>query len=284
MGNEMDAKGVKICKIQTVSAYLPMVDEADADAEFYGAVSENDEDVYAVCDQDEVVGLSYMSGDVKGFLYVYIFPQYRNRGYGRAAVRLSERQMGSSKLESIATCYDINNEAAREFAAACGFVKEFSSAYMKYKGELFEEKMLPVRQYRDEDYGEAQKLSAEAFHQMRLSTGCFPDSVPEAPSAAMRQQWADTAEERYVYVLGDEIVGYAHIDGGELSCVAIKTSRQGEGLGRVFVKFLVNKLLGKGCREPFLYCVVGNKARRLYDSLGFRETARGEYAKKRVKA
>lgn len=284
MQSELDVKDVKICKTQTVSEYLPMMNEEDADAEFYGAVSENDEDVYAVCDQDEVVGLSYMIGGAEGFLYVYIFPQYRNRGYGWAAARMSERRMDSSKLESVTTCYDRNNEAAREFARACGFVKEFSSAYMKYKGELFEEKILPVRQYRDEDYGEAQKLSAEAFHQMRLGTGCFPDSIPEEPSAEMRQHWADTAEERYVYVLGDEIVGYAHIDGAELSCVAIKVARQGEGLGREFVQFLVNRLLEKGYNEPFLYCVVGNKARHLYDSLGFRKAACGEYAKKRMKA
>lgn len=284
MQHEMNIKDVKICKIQTASEYLPMMDQEDADAEFYGAVSENDADVYAVCAQDKVVGLSYMSGDVKGFLYVYIFPQYRNRGYGQAAVRLSERRMDSLKWESVTTCYEMNNGRARKFARACGFVKEFSSAYMKYNGKSFEEKLPPVRQYRDEDYGEAQRLSAEAFHQMRLSTGCFPDSVPETPSAAMRQHWADTAEDRYVYVLGDEIVGYAHIDGAELSCVAIKTARQGQGLGREFVKFLVNKLLGEGHREPFLYCVVGNKARRLYDSLGFREAACSEYAKKRVKA
>ena len=284
MGNEMDAKDVKICKIQAVSAYLPMVDKADADAEFYGAVSENDEDVYTVCAQDEVVGLSQIVSDTEGFLYVYIFPRYRNRGYGRAAAGLLERRLDTSKMKDITTCYDVNSEAARKFAEACGFKKEFSSAYMRYKGGAFEEKPLPVRQYRDEDYGEAQRLSAEAFHQMRLSTGCFPDSAPEKPSAEMRQRWAETADERYVYVLGDEIVGYAHIDGGELSCVAIKIARQGEGLGREFVQFLVNRLLEKGYREPFLYCVVGNKARHLYDSLGFREAACGEYAKKRVKA
>lgn len=283
MERKMDGKDVEIRKIQAVSEYLPMMDRGDADAEFYGAVAENDEEVYAVCVWDSVVGLCCISGDADGFLYVYIFPQYRGHGYGRAAVRTAERQMCSPNLESITTCYDINNETAREFAKMCGYRKGFSSAYMKYQGGLFEEKPLPVRPYRDEDYAEAQTLSAEAFHQMRVGTGCFPDSVPEGPSAEMRRLWAETAEERYVYVLGDEIVGYGHIDGAELSCVAIKTSRQGEGLGRGFVQFLVNRLLEKGHNEPFLYCVVGNKARRLYDSLGFQEAARGEYAKKRVK-
>ena len=283
MGTEVGGKDVEIRRIPAVSEYLPMVKREDADAEFYGAVAENDEEIYAVCGRNTVVGLACISGDADAFLYVYVFPRYRGRGYGRAAVRAIEGQMRSPNLESITTCYASGSEAAREFAEVCGYVRGFSSAYMKYRGGPFEEKPLPVRQYRDEDYGEAQRLSAEAFHQMRVGTGCFPDSVPETPSAEMRRHWAETAGERYVYVLEDELVGYAHIDGAELSCVAIKISRQGQGLGREFVKFLVNRLLEKGHREPFLYCVVGNKARHLYDSLGFREAARGEYAKKRVK-
>lgn len=283
MEHEMDGKGVEIRRIQAVSEYLPMMDRGDADPEFYGAVAENDEEIYAVRARDTVVGLCCISGDADGFLYVYIFPRYRGRGYGWAAVGRAEGKMRSPNLESITTCYDCGNEAAREFARACGYVRGFSSAYMKYQGGPFEEKPLPVRQYRDEDYAQAQKLSAEAFHQMRVGTGCFPDSVPEVPSAEMRRHWADTAGERYVYVLEDELVGYADLDGAELSCVAIKISRQGQGLGKAFVRFLVNRLLEKGHGEPFLYCVVGNKARRLYDSLGFREAACGEYAKKRMK-
>lgn len=284
MGSEIGGKGVELRRIQAVSEYLPMVDREDADGEFYDAVAENGEEIYAVCVRDSAVGLCCASGGgADGFLYVYIFPPHRGRGYGREAVRMAEGRMRSPKLESITTCYDCGNEAARKFARVCGYVRGFSSAYMKYQGGPFEEKPLPVRRYRDEDYAQAQKLSAEAFHQMRVGTGCFPDSVPEAPSAEMRRHWADTAAERYVYVLEDELVGYADLDGAELSCVAIKISRQGQGLGKAFVQFLVNRLLEKGHREPFLYCVVGNKARRLYDSLGFRETARGEYAKKRMK-
>lgn len=283
MQNEMDAKGVRIREIQTASEYLSMIDAGDADAEFYGAVSENDEDVYAVCRQDEIVGLSYICEEANAFLYVYIFPKYRNQGYGRAAARMSERRLDASKLRDITTCYDVNSETARKFAEACGFKKEFSSAYMEYTGGAFEERPLPIRQYRDEDYAQAQKLSAEAFHKMRVGTGCFPNSAPEEPSAEMRRHWADTAGDRYVYVLGDEIVGYACLDGGELSCVAIKISRQGKGLGKGFVRFLVNRLLEKGYGKPYLYCVVGNKARFLYDSLGFREAACGEYAKKCVR-
>ena len=130
---------------------------------------------------------------------------------------------------------------------------------------------------------EAQVLNAEAFHKMGLETGWFPKSVPESPSAEMRELWKNTADERYVYVLDDEIIGYAHIDGTELADVSIKISHQGKGYGTKFIKFLLNILLEKGYNEPFLYCVVGNKARCLYESLGFKEVTCNEYAKKNLK-
>ncbi len=271
-----------IDKIQFASKYLPYINVEDADAEFYEAVSENDEDIYAIYYMNEVVGLSNIIDDVWGFLYIYIFPQYRRKGYGKVAVRLSEERMNASKLRNITTCYFANDKVACEFAKACGYIKEFSSAYMKYDGGPFEEKILPIRQYKDEDFAEAQALNAEAFHKMRLDTGCFRNSVPEVPSAEMRKLWKETAVERYVYVEENEIVGYAHLDGAELAEVSIKISRQDNGLGTEFVKFLVNRLLEKGYSEPCLYCVVGNKARHLYELLGFKEVACNEYAKKCV--
>lgn len=99
----------------------------------------------------------------------------------------------------------------------------------------------------------------------------------------MRKYWAETAKERYVYILDNEIVGYAHIEGEELSSAAIKISRQGKGLGKNFVKILVNRLLEDGNNTPYLYCVVGNKARYLCDTLGSVEVTCNEYAKKTVK-
>ena len=269
-------------KIQLASEYLPYINVEDADAEFYEAISENDEDIYAIYYMNEVVGLSNIIDDVWGFLYIYIFPQYRRKGYGKAAVKLSEEHMNSSRLKGITTCYLANSEGACEFAKACGYSKEFSSAYMKYDKGPFEEKILPVRQYKDEDFTEAQALNAEAFHKMRLDTGYFPNSVQEAPSVEMRKFWEDTADERYVYIEGSEIIGYAHLDGAELAEVSIKISKQGKGIGTEFIKFLVNKLLEKEHNEPVLYCVVGNKARHLYERIGFKEVTCNEYAKKCV--
>ena len=45
-----------------------------------------------------------------------------------------------------------------------------------------------------------------------------------------------------------------------------------KGLGKEFVKYMTNRLIDRGVKEPVLWCVVGNKnARHIYDSLGYKE-------------
>ena len=118
---------------------------------------------------------------------------------------------------------------------------------------------------------------------MRLGTGCFPDSVPEPPDEEERRYWADTAEERFVAMDRQEIVGYAHIEGNEISSISVKPGRQGKGVGKEFLKYVANVLMDTGHTSISLYCVVGNgRARRLYDALGFVPVYRNEYAKKKV--
>ena len=69
----------------------------------------------------------------------------------------------------------------------------------------------------------------------------------------------------------------------ELDNVAIRIDHQGKGFGKVFVKFLVKEILDKGVGDPFLYCLaVNQKARRLYDSLGFEEVFCNVFAVKTV--
>ncbi len=54
-----------------------------------------------------------------------------------------------------------------------------------------------------------------------------------------------------------------------------------KGYGKAFVKYLVNRILEMNGDEPTLWCVVGNnKARNLYDSLGFEERWIEAFAKK----
>ena len=283
---------IVVSKIQNASEYLPQIDKNEADADFICAVSESEGTVYAVLHQEAAVGLALLDEGPNAFLYVYIFPPYRHRGFGKAAVLLLEQELAPHNsvihdrahgLVDISTCYRSEDFIACSFAERCGYRKEFASDHMVYSGPRFEAAKISVRQYQNEDYLEAQALSAEAFHRMRLGTGCFPDSVPEPPDEEERRYWADTAEERFVAMDGQEIVGYAHIEGNEISSISVKPGRQGKGVGKEFLKYVANVLMDTGHTSISLYCVVGNgRARRLYDALGFVPVYRNEYAKKKV--
>ena len=276
---------VTLCRTEQAPAFLPQIDPADADAEFYQAVAENDDEFYTVCCAEEPVGLACISDEgPDSLLYIYIFAPHRNKGYGSAAAYKAEELLHTPAMRTVNTFFDSRNEAAVHFAQKCGFVTGYASACMVYEGKAFALAPLPVRPYTDGDFTEAFTLSAEAFHQMRLSTGWFPNSTVAAPSEETRQHWAETADERFVYVQEGEIVGYARIDGAELDTAAVKIAQQGKGYGTAFIQYLVNRILEQTGEPPFLYCVVGNRARKLYEKLGFRETACNAYAKKTFSA
>ena len=271
---------ITLTKPDDVSQYLPLIDRADAEPWLLEEISENSKELFAIRSGDTVVGLSYISDEARAFVYVYIFPPYRKQGFGELALIAAEQQIKTTPLERIATAYNSSSAAAKRLSEKHGYVKKYASALMEYRGDAFEEPDLPVRKYRDEDFEAAAILSAEAFHVMRLSTGCFPDSVVAQATEEDRKYCAENAENEYVVELNGEIVGYGAIDGAEIDEVSIKIPHQGKGLGRAFVKFLTNRVLEKG-EVPTLWCVVGNvKARNLYDSLGYREVCRDAFAEK----
>lgn len=273
---------ITLRKITDVSKYLPQIDPTETDAEIYNDVSQNRDIFHAILADDRTVGLACIRQEDDVFLYIYIFPTYRRRGYGYLSALAAQQQLPCSAPLNLATAYDSRNESAAKFVTKCGFVDKFSTSILRYRGTAFDIPDLPIRTHRDEDFYEAYTLSAEAFHFMRLETGHDPNSVPYEADEAARKVCLDTANERYVYVLDGEIVGAAHIDGAEIDNIAIKITHQGKGLGKLFVQFLVNEILEKG-GEPFLYCLsVNTKARRLYDLLGFEESARNTYAVKRI--
>ena len=151
---------LKICKRNDVSKYLPQIDSADADWDFCNDVSHNSETVFAIEVDGEIVGLSCIRDDIDSYIYVYIFPAYRNRGYGSLAVSASERQLSTPSPESISTAYHSASAIARNLAEKHGYIKRLSSVVYQYKGEPFVLPHLPIRKHRDEDFIDAYTLSA----------------------------------------------------------------------------------------------------------------------------
>ncbi|OPA79092.1 GNAT family N-acetyltransferase [Paenibacillus selenitireducens] len=222
--------------------------------------------------EDKLVALAQVNEPAsQSYLTVFVSPPFRRQGIGTAMVKYAENALRVGGTQKVRSSFRAGHQSSLAFARKLGYDKYFSTAYMQRAGDSFPLKELPVKQYTDEDYLLSQSLYAIAFHEMRVRVGCFPDSVIEQPSEKGRRAWKEDAENRFVYEINGEIVAYSRLCGNEISSISVRTDYQGLGIGRKFVMYLCNEIYQRGSGTVDLCCVVGNDARNLYDSLGFRE-------------
>lgn len=267
---------ITVNRTPNASAWLSSV-AADADGEFLSCVFQNDEDIYAVSCGEETVGLALAAVGDPSFLYVYIFPPCRNRGFGRAATEYLQTLL----TPAVQTCCRSDDAPALRFLTLMGYAREFTSSYMVYKGPTHALADGPIRPYTAANFETAHCLTAEAFHKMRLASGQFPNSVIEEPDAETIKEWNETAHRRFVYESDGEVIGLLELGDGIIETVAVAPAFQKRGIGTYLIRYAVNRLLEEGHQEIGLYCVTNNPARCLYEKLGFTEQYRNVYAIKK---
>ncbi|MGZ9585853.1 GNAT family N-acetyltransferase [Paenibacillus marinisediminis] len=222
--------------------------------------------------EDKLVAIAQVNEPAsQSYLTVFIAPQFRRQGIGSAMVKYAEAQLRTGGTQRVRSSFRAGHHSSLAFACKLGYDQYFSSALMQRTDDPFPLEELPVRLYTDEDYLASQLLYATAFHEMRVRVGCFPDSVIAEPSEKERRAWLEDAEDRFVYEINGEIVAYGHLSGNELSSICVRSDFQGHGIGRKFAMYLCNEIYQRGGANVDLWCVVGNYARNLYDSLGFKE-------------
>ena len=239
--------------------------------------------VTIVYGKKEILGLVQIEPEKDtSFVIVYVPVNHRNRGLGSRILQYAEAELHKHRTKKIMTTYFLNHESSKSFPTKHGYERLFSSAYLKHKDGKFPIEHVPARPYRDEDFDDAFALSSKAFHEMRIRVGDFPDSVVGEPSEGIRRVWKQDAENRYIYELDGEIAGYGCLEGNEIESISVRSDLQGKGIGKKFIRYLCNELYNRGNTEIFLWCVVGNKARNLYDHLGFEEVFVSEFAIKSI--
>jgi mycothiol synthase len=231
--------------------------------------------------EDKLVALAQVNEPAsQSYLTVFVSPQFRRQGIGSAMLKYAETKLRAGGTQKVRSSFRAGHQSSLAFACKLGYDKYFSSALMQRTGDPFPLEELPVRLYTNEDYLASQSLYAKAFHEMRVRVGCFPDSVIAQPSEIERRAWNEDAEDRFVYEINGEIVAYSHLSGNELSSISVRTDFQGLGIGKKFVMYLCNEIYQRGSANVDLWCVVGNYARNLYDSLGFKEKYIMEFVRK----
>lgn len=267
---------------QDYSAISSRYNTAHKDLEFLEDFKAKKGVFYIIQRADDWVGLVQIRYGKRGFVYIYVEPVYRNQGIATRAYALCERQIRAHGAAMIGTSYNASNPVSKHFAEQKGFVRKFESTYMTYSGDPYPIQDMPIRAYEDEDYPHAHELYARAFHEMRVSVGDFPDSVVELPSHTQREFWRETCDQRYVYMEDNHVLALARVVGNEISSISVKPAYQGQGIGRDFMKYLCNTLLMGNYDTIRLWCVEGNKAKGLYEALGFKASFTAEFAEKEL--
>ncbi|NQX58065.1 GNAT family N-acetyltransferase [Paenibacillus qinlingensis] len=246
--------------------------DVDAGENLNRLLAKNPELFISVFIEEKLVALAQVNEpSTLSYITVFVDPQFRRQGIGTATVKFAEMRLQKGGTHKIRSSYQAGHQSSIAFASKLGYDNTFSSAFMQRTGNPFPLEMLPVRKYSDEDYLSSQSLYATAFHEMRVRVGRFPDSVIAQPSEEERIAWKESAGDRFVYEINGEIIAYSHLSGNVLSSISVRTDFQGHGIGRKFVIFLCNEIYQRGHNNVDLWCVAGNYARSLYDTLGFKE-------------
>ncbi|WP_018754283.1 GNAT family N-acetyltransferase [Paenibacillus terrigena] len=255
--------------------------DVDASEDILRVLAEEPELFITAFIEDKLVALAQVNEPAsQTYLTVFVAPQFRRQGIGSAMVKYAENELRAGGSQIVRSSFRAGHQSSLAFARKLGYDEYFSSAYMQRTSDPFPLEELPVRLYTDEDYLPTQSMYATAFHEMRVRVGCFPDSVIAEPSEKGRRAWIEDAENRFVYEINGEIVAYSHLCGHEISSISVRTDFQGQGIGRKFVMYLCNEIYQRGSATVDLWCVIGNDARNLYDSLGFKEKYVKEFMRK----
>ncbi|WP_341346419.1 GNAT family N-acetyltransferase [Paenibacillus sp. FSL H3-0469] len=273
-----DIRCERLSKQDSLAAAKLLSLDADTGPDLLKVLEEEPELFIAAYAEETLIALVQMEAPApQSYLNVFVAPQHRRQGIGRALIQAAETQLQAGGTRKVSTSVRSGVSSSLAFARSLGYAPYYSLIYMERTGSAFPQETASARLYRDEDFVDAHSLYATAFHEMRVRVGCFPDSVVAEPNEGRRNAWAADAHERLVYELDGEVVAYSHIHRNEISSVSVRSDLQGRGIGRTFVKYLCNEIYRRGYTSVTLSCVVGNEAIHLYNSLGFQETHRMEY-------
>ncbi|WBW96290.1 GNAT family N-acetyltransferase [Oceanirhabdus sp. W0125-5] len=232
-------------------------------------------------DGEKVLGVGVFTGvNKKTSMTLYVKPSKRREGIGTIILKALEEKMRNAGVEE-AVCDFKENDVEQLFIYKNGYKQWFKSNYMTYTGGEMTIENHDIVKYEDEYYDECQKVLSESFHKMRLSVGM--ESTPSLPSEEERQDYKENADNIFVLRDNSIIVAVLRLDGDEIDALAVDEKHRGKGYGKALVGYGVNKVLSRGCTKVPLWVVEGNKAKYLYDKLGFIKERTHEFVCKSIK-
>jgi len=202
---------------------------------------------------------------------IFVSKEYRRMGIGTVLIAKADKLLSHNEAveRSLVPCID-GDRSSLQFLYKNGYYISYSSYIMEREGEPLPESHISIRQYEDDDYVICHNIWEIAFYKMHKRVGLLP-TYYFPPNERERKRFVEDRNNRFVMLVDGEIVAVGVIDGNELSHVSVRPDFQSRGYGRAFVSFLVNEIMRRGEKTVKLGVVKGNPAKKLYESLGFKE-------------
>lgn len=204
-------------------------------------------------------------------------------GIGAALMAKADKLLSQNDTveRSIGVCKD-GERCSLQFLYKHGYYISYSSNIMEREGVPLPEINISVRQYEDDDYEMCHNIWEIAFYQMHERVGMLP-SYYYPPNETERKRFAEDKDNRFVMLVDGDIVAVGIIDGNEISHVSVRPDLQSRGYGRAFVSFLINEIMRRGNKIVKLGVLKDNPAKKLYESLGFKEVSLNHFVTKYYK-
>jgi ribosomal protein S18 acetylase RimI-like enzyme len=202
---------------------------------------------------------------------IFVSKEFRIMGIGTVLIAKADKLLSQNEAveRSMGTCID-GDRSSLQFLYKNGYYISYSSYIMEREGEPLPGSHTSIRQFEDDDYLICHSISEIAFYKLHERVGILP-SYYFPPNERERKSFLENRSNIFVMLVDGEIVAVGVIGGSELCHVSVRQDLQSRGYGRSFVSFLVNEIIRRVEKNVKLGVVKGNPAKKLYESLGFKE-------------
>lgn len=239
------------------------------------------EDIRIAIVDKEIVGWAELvfpaNALYSGFVFIYIFPQFRRRGFGRQIYREVEKSfysIGCNWWSSFPS-----SETAEKFSLAVGFDYTNTNAFMKHNGKEVSASTDGIRSCTKDDYPAAPDIWSKEYADMHIRIGLpYERHTPSEEEEQERyRQFMDNLNREFVIEENGNLIGYGTLyeDNSGISSIAVKREFAGRGYGTRLAAYLTNECIRRGTESPRLYCEGGNDdALYVYKKIGYAEIKR----------
>lgn len=212
-----------------------------------------------------------------GFLFIYVFPEYRRKGIGTRIYREAEALLNPVECNWWSSYPE--SEAADRFVMSVGFDYTNTNSYMVHNGKEIPASTEGIRPGRLDDYPQAPDIWSHEYANMHIRIGMPYEKhqLNEEERKAEYNQFVMDLKNSFVMEEGGKIIGYGTLfdNNSGIDSVAVDRAFSGHGYGTRLAAFLTNECISRGNSSPCLYCESGNSdAMHIYQKLGYVEVSR----------